>query len=96
MIKTVLFAAAAAIATVATAAPALAKDVPVFYGDLDLASAKGQTTLSHRIHRAAKQACAFSSEGRVPSQAAMSCYKQAKASARTEMAAIIEDTRLGG
>lgn len=96
MIKTALFAAAAAIATIATAAPALAKDVPVFYGDLDLASAKGQTTLSHRIHRAAKQACDFSGEGRVPSQAAMSCYKQAKASARTQMATIVEDSRLGG
>jgi UrcA family protein len=96
MIKTALFAAAAAIATVATAAPALAKDMPVFYGDLDLASTKGQTTLSHRIHRAAKQACNFNGEGRVPSHAAMTCYKQAKASARTEMAALVEDTRLGG
>jgi UrcA family protein len=96
MIKTALFAAAAAIATIATAAPALAKDVPVFYGDLDLASAKGQSTLSHRIHRAAKQACDFKSEGRQPSQSALACYKQAKASARTEMASIVEDTRLGG
>lgn len=96
MIKTALFAAAAAIATVATAAPALAKDVPVFYGDLDLASSEGQTTLSHRIHRAAKQACDFNAEGRVPSQAAMTCFKQAKASAQTQVAAAAEDTRLGG
>lgn len=101
MIKTALFAAAAAIATIATAAPtlaneAIAKDVPVFYGDLDLASAKGQSTLSNRIHRAAKQACDFNRESRLPSQSALACYKQAKASAHTEMASIVEDTRLGG
>ena len=54
MIKTALFAAAAALATVATATPPLAKDVSVSYGDLDLASAKGQTTLNNRIHRAWK------------------------------------------
>jgi UrcA family protein len=96
MLKTALFAAAAAIATIATAAPALAKDVTVFYGDLDLASAKGQTTLSHRIHRAARKACDVSKDSRAPDQAAMTCFKQAKASARTEMAAIAEDTRMGG
>lgn len=96
MIKTALFAAAAALATVATATPTLAKDVSVSYGDLNLASAKGQTTLNNRIHRAAKQVCNFTQEGRVPSQAARTCYKQAMASARTEVATLIEDSRLGG
>lgn len=96
MIKTALFAAAAAITTIATAAPALAKDVPVFYGDLDLASAKDQTTLSHRIHRAAQKACNFNNEGRVRSQAAIACYKQAKTGADTQVAAVAQETRLGG
>ncbi len=96
MIKTALFAAAAAIATIGTATPTLAKEVPVFYGDLDLASAKDQATLSQRIHRAAKEACEFNQEGRVPSQAAMTCYKQAKTAAGTQVATIAQEARLGG
>jgi UrcA family protein len=96
MIKTALFAAAAALATVATAAPVLAKDVPVRYGDLNLASVEGQKALSHRIDRAARQACEFSREPGIRSRDAVACYKQAHTKARTEMAAVVEDSRLGG
>lgn len=96
MLKTVLFAAAAVFATAATAAPVLAKDVTVRYGDLDLATAKGQADLSRRINRAAKSACDFHSEPRIPSLEAVKCYRQARAKAGTEMAAIVEESRLGG
>lgn len=96
MIKTALFAAAAAIATVATAAPVLAKDVVVSYGDLDLASPEGQHDFARRIDRAARKACEFEANGRLPSHSAMTCYRQARVKAKTEMASIVENTRLGG
>lgn len=96
MIKTALFAAAAAIATVVTASPVLAKDVVVRYADLDLASAKGQHDLSHRIDRAAKVACEYHADGRIPSSEALTCYRQARAKAKTEMALAVENVRLGG
>jgi UrcA family protein len=96
MLKNALFAAVAALATVVTAAPVLAKDVVVSYRDLDLATAKGQRTFSQRIDRAAKSVCDYDSEGRIPSHAAVACYHQARAKARTEMAAVIQGTRLGG
>ena len=96
MMKTVLFAAAAALATAATAAPVLAKDVVVRYGDLDLASAKGQRTFAQRIDRAAKAACDYHADGRLPSREAVTCYRRAHATAKTEMAWAVENVRLGG
>lgn len=96
MIKTALFAAAAALATVATATPVLAKDVVVRYADLDLATAKGQQTFARRIDRAAKAACDFRIEDRIPTSEARTCYRQARAKARTQMALVIENERLGG
>lgn len=96
MIKTALFAAAAAIATVATAAPVLAKDVVVRYGDLDLASAKGQRDLERRINRAARVACEYHVDARIPSLDTIRCYRQARASAKTEMALAVQNSRLGG
>lgn len=96
MFKTALFAAAAALATAATAAPVLAKDVTVRFGDLALDSAQGQRTLARRIDRAARTACDFHADGRLPSRSAVKCYHQARAKARTEMAAITSAERLGG
>jgi len=96
MIKTALFAAAAALATAATATPVLAKDVVVRYADLDLASVKGQNTFARRIDRAAKAACDFRIEDRILSSEARSCYYQARAKAKTQMALVIRNERLGG
>jgi len=96
MIKTTLFAAAAALATIATASPVLAKDVLVRYGDLDLATAQGQTKLAHRINRAAREACDFASDGRLPSTEALACHRQAVAKSRTEVASAIQNASLGG
>lgn len=42
--------------TVETTAPA-PQETTVAYGDLDLASPKGQATLAYRIERAARQVC---------------------------------------
>lgn len=96
MLKNALFAAAAAIATLATAAPTLAKDVPVFHGDLDLASAKDQAVFAQRIRKAARNACDLGDGGGVQTQAEMACYRQAYLRAKTQMAAVVEEQRLGG
>lgn len=96
MMKTALFAAAAALATVATAAPAFAKDVVVSYADLDLASAKDQKALIGRLHRAAQKACEFDRNDRLHSAAEMACYREARAKATTQMASIVGSARLGG
>lgn len=96
MIKTALFAAAAAIATVASAAPALAKDVVVRYGDLDLATADGQRTFSQRIDRAAKAACDYQADGRIANRTATECFSKARTQAQTQMASLVSDARLGG
>ncbi len=96
MMKTVLFAAAAALATAATAAPVLAKDVVVRYADLDLTTLEGQRTLSQRLNRAAKVACEFHAQAGTPSRAAIDCYHQARAKASGQMARLVDDLRLGG
>jgi len=96
MMKTVLFAAAAALATAATAAPVLAKDVVVRYGDLDLTTSQGQRTLSQRLNRAARVACEFRAETGIPSHEAVSCYNKARAKASSQMATLVDDRRLGG
>lgn len=88
--------AAATLASLTVAAPAFAKDVTVRYGDLDLASPEGQHTLSRRIDRAARNACELDQEGRIPSTAALKCFKQARTSAHTEVAMLVDNARLGG
>lgn len=96
MMKTALFAAAAALATVATAAPVMAKDVLVHYGDLDLAREKDQKILARRVDRAAREVCDFGQEARLPSTGAMKCYREAQTAARTKMASVLDEARLGG
>lgn len=96
MLKTALFAAAAAIATVTTAAPVLAKDVTVFYGDLDLTSADGQAVFARRIRHAAKKACDIQNDVGLPNHAAMVCFREAHVKAKAQMASAVEERRLGG
>ena len=70
MSKRVIFAAACAIAAAAVAGSAMAQGestaarsiyqevaVPVTYGDIDLSSQDGATTMLHRLHDAALNAC---------------------------------------
>jgi len=99
MIKTVLFAAAAAIATFATSAPVLADQVSVSYKDLDLATPKGQSKLAKRLDTAAREACGYTTTNtgtRLPSPSARECYKQAQVSSKQRMATILEQSRKGG
>jgi UrcA family protein len=99
MIKTALFAAAAAIATIATAAPVFAKDVAVSYHDLDLSTPEGQSKLARRLDAAARDACdvgAIRTGTRIPAQSSSQCYKEAQARSKDTMAAILNETRKGG
>jgi len=97
MKKTLIALAAASVAL--SAAPAFAKDVAVPYADLNLASADGQKTLERRIDRAAKKACNFDGytvRSLIGSPEGDACFSKAKASAKTAMAVVVEDARLGG
>jgi len=99
MIKTALFAAAAAIATIATAAPALADQVSVSYKDLDLTTEQGQSTLARRLDAAARDACGYEGAltgSRIPPHATVQCYKQAQARAKDSMASLVSDAQRGG
>ena len=101
MLKTALFAAAAAVASFTTlaAAPAFAGEVTVSYQDLDLTTAKGQKTLARRIDVAARRACGYDrveTGTRIPSREAVDCYKQAKQRSTGAMASIVDGARLGG
>ena len=99
MIKTALFVAAAAIATLSTAAPVLADQVSVSYKDLDLATPEGQSTLARRLDGAARDACGYNASRtgtRMPSRSAVECYRQARTQAKNTLAAILEQTRTGG
>lgn len=96
MLKNALFAAAAAIATLATAAPTLAKDVVVPYGDLDLSNPKDQTVFARRIHRAAKRACDIRSDLHPYTKEERECYLAAHVKAKAQMASLVQDQRLGG
>ncbi len=99
MIKTALFTAAAAIATIATAAPALADQISVSYKDLDLTTAQGQSTLARRLDVAARNACGYQggmTGSRIAPRAATECYKQAQARAKDSMASLVSDAQRGG
>lgn len=84
---------AAALAVVATAAPAVAAEpVAVRYSDLDLSTAAGQARLERRIDSAARAACNLDEirTGRfTPSTAQRQCYQQTKASVHEQVAEMI-------
>lgn len=99
MIKTVLFAAAAAVATIATTAPVFAKDVSVSYKDLDLSTPDGQNKLAERLNAAARDACdvgAIRTGTRIPARSSTQCYKEAQARSKDTLATILNNTRKGG
>lgn len=99
MMKTALFAAAAALATIATAAPALADQVSVSYKDLDLSTPQGQSTLARRLDAAARDACGYqgaTTGSRIAPRSATECYKQAQTQARQSMATLVSNAQRGG
>lgn len=90
---------AAAIGLALTAAPALAGEVTVKYDDLALSTPEGQRTLDQRIHAAARKACeanAPTTGTRIKSNEARRCVEEAKRQVKQQVAAIMEQQRLGG
>lgn len=82
-----------------TAAPALAETVEVKYADLNLASAEGEQILQRRIDQAAKRACGLDqirTGTRLKSDESKKCYREAKAQATKQIAALTDAKRLGG
>lgn len=96
--------ATAALGLIMTASPALADEQGpathnVSIAGLDLNSAEGQRMLEQRIDRAAREVCRVDhivTGTRIPNYAARECAAKARASARQQVAAIIEKQRRGG
>ena len=91
--------AAAAIATALSAVPAAADNIGVQWRDLNLETVEGQRTLDRRIDSAARKVCgmdeALTGTRFVPHEVKQ-CFSEAKASAESQVAAIRNETRLGG
>lgn len=96
--------AAGTFALAFTASPAFAGQVEkaeedVSFAGLDLDTPEGQKMLDSRIDRAAKIVCgvdAVRTGTRIKSAEARECYDKARASAKRQVASIMEDERLGG
>lgn len=96
--KTILMAMAASCVVLA-AAPASAQDMRVEYSDLNLATKAGQKALDRRIDAAARNFCNYDAVvtgSRVKSSDATRCYREAKAEAKKQLAALVENQKLGG
>ncbi len=90
---------AAAIGLAIPAAPALAGDVSVKYDDLALSTPEGQRTLDRRIHAAARKVCeadAPTTGTRIRSADSRRCVEDVKRQVKQQVAAVIEQQRLGG
>lgn len=90
---------AAAIGLAIPAAPALAGDVTVKYHDLALSTPEGQRTLDRRIHAAARKVCdadAPRTGTRIIRDEALRCVDDVKRQVKRQVAAVIEQHRLGG
>jgi len=95
-----IFAAAAALATVASlsAAPAFARSATVSFGDLDLDSSAGQARLDARIRSAVRMVCEAGSGKRPLTEllATARCIRETGEAARVRVAAARSDSRFGG
>lgn len=96
--------AAAAVGSMMIAAPAVAGDnegqkTSITYSDLNLNSEAGQAELERRVMSAVRQVCEADSARtgtRLMSNDKRKCLSDAKKSAKTQVASIIEDARRGG
>ena len=96
---------AAALGLAVTAGPVLAagpaetSTTKVSFAGLDLDTPEGQEMLDRRIDRAAREVCQYDRMrigSRLRSKATIDCYEKAKASAKQQVAAIVEHQRRGG
>lgn len=95
-----LFVITAAGATPAAAATAgTGQSATIEFADLDLMSEAGQKKLERRIEKTARAVCgmdAVTTGSRMVSRSQRECYDQALRSARSQVAAAIENSRKGG
>ncbi|MBU0670424.1 MAG: UrcA family protein [Alphaproteobacteria bacterium] len=90
---------AAAIGLAIPAAPALARDVTVKYDDLALSTPAGQRVLDQRIDAAARKVCEADTTAtgtRIRNSDARRCMEEAKRQVNRQIAAVLEQQRLGG
>lgn len=95
--KMTLILAAAGVALSATAVQAETRTVT--YDDLNLATTAGQTALTQRVERAARDVCELQRGGHRnlrQQMAARRCFEATKANVGAQVAARIEDKALGG
>lgn len=79
--------------------PVTAQDMRVEYSDLNVASKEGRKALDRRIDAAAREYCNYDTVmtgSRIKSPEATRCYREAKAEAKKQLAAIIDEKQLGG
>ena len=96
--------AAATLGLVATTTPAFAerneaRTAHVSIADINLETPQGQKVLDQRINRAAKDVCRVTdirTGTRLRSPEVRDCYDKARASAKQQVATIMEDQRRGG
>lgn len=89
----------AVLALAVPSAPAFAEERAVGYSDLNLASPEGQKALERRITQALEEVCQTNrvrTGTRVQSSDSRRCMKEARASAKQQVAAILEQKGLGG
>ncbi|MEL7187953.1 MAG: UrcA family protein [Pseudomonadota bacterium] len=86
-------------ATPALAGPGQGETMKISTAGLDLATPEGQKMLDQRIERAAKSVCKVGdvrTGTRFKSREAKECLTKARASAKRQVATIIEERRRGG
>jgi len=89
----------AVLALAVPAAPVLADEKAVSYSDLNLATPEGQKALERRITDALEEVCQTNkirTGTRVRSSSSRACMVEARANARKQVAAILEQKGLGG
>lgn len=93
--KMIITAAAAALSIGAMASPALANDerptTKVWHNDLNLATKAGRKALDRRIDQAARKICGLNTvsiRSRSGSSSERACYRTAKASVESQVAAL--------
>ncbi len=98
MIKS-LSALTAAMAAALVALPASAETAQIHYSDLNLASEAGHKAFERRVERAARKVCGMNvhrTGTRTATPSMRRCLADAKDSARQQLAAVIDQQRLGG
>ena len=88
-----------AFAETAVAGTAQHRTQEISVAGLDLDTAEGQRLLDERVERAAREVCGFNEARvgtRIRSNDARQCAAQVRASAKRQVATIMEDQRRGG